>query len=197
MVDDPVVTGGLDQDDRRTHVDRINPGDDVGLWTGPRDDGRRPYRLTRMAKQADAILPPGTVVMLLPSEVESHHDQLWDDVEPVPVFADPREARIVELQNALREATVGRQAAEAQRDQIMAEARKALDGRDAAIAERDKAKADCASTEQYIADMQADLDATKAKLQEANSQNSELHDALDKATQPDAEPAPEKSSEDL
>ena len=72
------MTAGLEGHDRRTHVERINPGPNPahvpGLAMGPAPDGRKPYRVLRSAKHADTILPAGTIVMLLPEEVEDHHE---------------------------------------------------------------------------------------------------------------------------
>lgn len=82
MPDEPTMTD-RDPDDGSTHVERVNPDDKAAAPVSP--DGRRPYRLTQMAKSGDAILPAGTVVMLLPEEVKDHHEMVPDEPEPVPV----------------------------------------------------------------------------------------------------------------
>ena len=81
-----------------SHIDRINPGDNPadipGIWSGPHpiNDARVAHRLTKHANVHGVHLPPGTVVMLLPEEVEP----LKEAVEPVdpPVAAEHHSKRI-------------------------------------------------------------------------------------------------------
>lgn len=89
----PLAAAGMEVEDRRSHIERINrfdnPADGTGAGHGHHGPGiasplrkppdrsgqeRKPYILLQHAKQADAILPPGTIVMLYEDEaIEGTH----------------------------------------------------------------------------------------------------------------------------
>lgn len=77
-----VERGPRDPDDRRTHTERINglgPGRFGEAEETPEPvftDGaeeRKPYRTTERSTWQGALIPPGSLVHLLPHEVGGHH----------------------------------------------------------------------------------------------------------------------------
>lgn len=86
MMSEAGATVGLDRDDRRTHVERINPtpagfshvwapGAGRGDNAMPKDRGEQKlYRMKAKGFHNGAMLRPGQTVMLYDDEVSAHHE---------------------------------------------------------------------------------------------------------------------------
>jgi nucleoid-associated protein YgaU len=127
---DPILTSGLDPEDKRSHVERINPGDNPaaapgggGLASGPVPDERgekKLYQLLTKGAHHGFLYQPGETVWL-------HDDEVGPQHQPV-VTAEMKAAAAAAAAKAARAAKVAEAKAKAAAEaQAEADAKAAAD----------------------------------------------------------------------
>jgi hypothetical protein len=125
MSDEPVATAGLESADERSHIERIDPGENPAYVPGtdttvaalPLDRGpQRQYIVLAKSQYAGMLKRPGDHVMLYDDEVAAHHMLAPPTLPPLPevLAPDPSAEEITRLTRALSQANADRAEADAQ-----------------------------------------------------------------------------------